>query len=39
MLAGNPAQRLAREALFLLIQGQDAEIRAAQISALSARDG
>ena len=39
MLAGNPAQRLAREALFLLIQGQDAEIRAAQISALSASDG
>ena len=35
MLAGNPAQRLAREALFLLVQGQDAEIRAAQISALS----
>ena len=39
MLAGNPAQRLAREALFLLIQGQDAEIRAAQISALSAPVG
>jgi len=39
MLAGNPAQRLAREALFLLIQGQDARIRAAQISALSAPAG
>lgn len=39
MLAGNPAQRLAREALFLLVQGQDAEIRAAQISALSAPAG
>lgn len=39
MLAGNPAQRLAREALFLLIQGQDADIRAAQISALSVPAG
>lgn len=39
MLAGNPAQRLAREALFLLVQGQDAEIRAAQITALSAPAG
>ena len=35
MLAGNPAQRLAREALFLLVQGQDAEVRAAQLTALS----
>jgi hypothetical protein len=34
MLAGNPAQRLAREALFLLVQGQDAEVRAAQLNAL-----
>jgi alkylation response protein AidB-like acyl-CoA dehydrogenase len=39
MLAGNPAQRLAREALFLLVQGQDAEIRAAQLNALSAPAG
>jgi hypothetical protein len=35
MLAGNPAQRLAREALFLLVQGQDAEVRAAQLSVLA----
>ncbi|MBV9097341.1 MAG: acyl-CoA dehydrogenase family protein [Frankiaceae bacterium] len=35
MLAGNAAQRLAREALFLLVQGQDAEVRAAQLSVLS----
>lgn len=39
MLAGNPAQRLAREALFLLVQGQDAQIRAAQISELSGLSG
>lgn len=39
MLAGNPALRLAGEALFLLVQGQDAEIRAAQISVLSASAG
>ncbi len=39
MLAGNPAQRLAREALFLLVQGQDAEVRAAQLSELSGRSG
>lgn len=35
MLAGNAAQRLAREALFLLVQGQNAEIRAAQLSVLA----
>jgi hypothetical protein len=39
MLAGNSAQRLAREALFLLVQGQDAEVRAAQLTALSAPAG
>jgi hypothetical protein len=39
MLAGNPAQRLAREALFLLVQGQDAEIRAAQLNELCAPAG
>ena len=39
MLAGNPAQRLAREALFLLVQGQDAQVRAAQLSALSGLSG
>jgi alkylation response protein AidB-like acyl-CoA dehydrogenase len=37
MLTTNPAQRLAREALFLLIQGQDADIRAAQLAELSRR--
>lgn len=39
MLATSPAQRLAREALFLLIQGQDADTRAAQVSVLAGLSG
>jgi alkylation response protein AidB-like acyl-CoA dehydrogenase len=35
MLADAPAGRLAREALFLLVQGQDAGTRSAQLAALS----
>ncbi|MGW7382394.1 acyl-CoA dehydrogenase family protein [Streptomyces sp. NPDC054794] len=31
----SPAQRLAREAMFLLIQGQTAEVRRAQLAALT----
>jgi hypothetical protein len=32
----NRAQRLAREALFLLVQGQTAEVRRAHLGSLSA---
>ncbi|MDQ1699512.1 MAG: hypothetical protein QOG34_1375 [Frankiaceae bacterium] len=39
MLVANSAQRLAREALFLLVQGQDAEIRAAQLNVLCGPGG
>jgi alkylation response protein AidB-like acyl-CoA dehydrogenase len=35
MLAGNAAQRLAQVAMFLLVQGQNLEVRAAQLAALS----
>lgn len=34
MTLGNRAQRLAREGMFLLIQGQTAEVRRAQLEAL-----
>ena len=36
---GHDAQRLAREALFLLVQGQTAEIRAGHLRRLGAADG
>jgi Acyl-CoA dehydrogenase, N-terminal domain len=39
MLATSPAQRLAREALFLLIQAQDADVRAAQLNVLAGLAG
>ncbi|MEU1042602.1 acyl-CoA dehydrogenase family protein [Streptomyces sp. NPDC005551] len=34
---GSPAQRLAREGMFLLVQGQTAEVRGAHLAALTAR--
>jgi hypothetical protein len=37
MLAGSAGGRLARVAEFLLVQGQDAEVRGAQLEALSGR--
>ncbi|MET7853565.1 acyl-CoA dehydrogenase family protein [Streptomyces avermitilis] len=33
---GSPAQRLAREGMFLLVQGQTAEVRAAHLGSLAA---
>jgi alkylation response protein AidB-like acyl-CoA dehydrogenase len=39
MLAGTPALRLSREAMFLLVQGQDIDARAAQLAALSTEYG
>jgi alkylation response protein AidB-like acyl-CoA dehydrogenase len=35
MVTDHHAQRLAREALFLLVQGQTTAIRAAQVAALT----
>ncbi|MDT3400079.1 acyl-CoA dehydrogenase family protein [Streptomyces sp. B1866] len=36
LLLGDPAQRLAREALFLLVQGQTREVRTAHLRTLAA---
>jgi hypothetical protein len=35
---GSRAQRLAREAMFLLVQGQTAEVRQAHLGSLAAAD-
>jgi hypothetical protein len=37
MAAGAPAQRKAREALFLLVQAQTADVRAATLATFTAR--